>query len=336
MRRRLDRRIEGKIPHDLLADLLSKVTKPGKEVIIGPAVGEDAFAVGIGRTVVVASTDPITFTREHIGYYAVNVNANDVAAMGAKPRWFMATALLPKGTAKRDLRRLFRDLDRTCVNLGIRLCGGHTEVTSTVTQPVVVGAMIGTAAKRDLVLPRRSRSGDRILITKRLAVEGTAIIARERQTEVSRLLGRAGSARARGLLFSPGISVVAEALAAVRAATVHAMHDPTEGGLLWGLKEVSLATGHGVEVDLARVPMYDETRRICEHFGLNPLGLIASGSLLIVVSRRSAQVVGRAVRGLGIECTDIGRLCGKIVALRRDGAPVPLPDLKSDEISKVI
>jgi hydrogenase maturation factor len=336
MKNRKDVGIEGKIPHGLLTELLSKVTRPGREVLVGPAVGEDAFAARVGGTIVVASTDPITFTTEHIGYYAVNVNANDVAAMGATPRWFLATALVPPGTAKRVLGSIFKDLDATCVDLGIRLCGGHTEVTSTVNQPVVVGSMMGTVARRDLVRPERAREGDRVLLTKRLAVEGTSIIAREKRRVVDRVLGRSRAGRARRLLFSPGISVVREAHAAVKTARVHAMHDPTEGGLLWGLKELSLTTGFGVRVDLDSVPVYDETRQICEHFNLNPLGLIASGSLLIVVSARDAARVTRAIRRHGIECAEIGRLEGKKTALFCAGKRVPLPPLKSDEISKIL
>jgi hydrogenase maturation factor len=332
----MDERIEGKIPHGFLTELLSKVTKPGREVVIGPEVGEDAFAARVGRGIVVASTDPITFTTDHIGYYAVNVNANDVATMGATPRWFLATALVPPGTRKRVLRGIFDDLDSTCVDLGIRLCGGHTEVTSTVNQPVVVGAMMGTVSKRDLVRAERARDGDRILLTKRLAVEGTAIIAREKRRVVDRILGRTRSARARKLLFSPGISVVREALCAVKTARIHAMHDPTEGGLLWGLKELSYTTGIGVRVDLESVPVFDETRRICKHFDVDPYGLIASGSLLIVVSRRSAARVMLAIRRLGIECTDIGQMAGKKTTLVRNGKPVPFPPLKSDEISKIV
>ncbi|MFH1312234.1 MAG: AIR synthase family protein [Candidatus Eisenbacteria bacterium] len=336
MKNSMDERIEGKIPHGLLTELLSKLTRPGKEVVIGPEVGEDAFAASVDRTIVVASTDPITFTTEHIGYYAVNVNANDVATMGATPRWFLATALVPPGTGKRVLSGIFRDLDSTCVGLGIRLCGGHTEVTSAVKQTVVVGAMMGTVSKRDLVRPERARQGDRILLTKRLAVEGTAIIAREKRRVVDRVLGRTRSARARKLLFSPGISVVREALSAVKTARIHAMHDPTEGGLLWGLKELSFATGIGFRVDLDSVPVYDETRLICEHFDLDPFGLIASGSLLIVVSPRSVAPVTRAIRNLGIECTEIGRMEGKKAALFRNGKPIAFPPLKSDEISRIV
>lgn len=328
--------IEGKIPHALLRHLLSKLTKPGREVVVGPRVGEDAFAVGVGQSIVVGSTDPITFTREHIGYYAVNVNANDVATMGARPRWFMATALLPQGTGKRLLGELFREIDQACVDIGIRLCGGHTEITSAVSRPVVVGAMLGTVARRKLVRPERARPGDRILLTKRLAVEGTSIVAEVKKKEVNRILGAGPAARARKLLFTPGISVVREAACAVETAPLHAMHDPTEGGFIWGVRELSAATGLGAEVDLDAVPVYDETKTICAHFKIDPLGLIASGSLLIVLAARNATRVAGAIRRLGIECTQIGRMCGTQPRFLRRGKPVRVPDLKADEISRII
>jgi hydrogenase maturation factor len=332
----MDKGIEGKVPHRLLKRLLSIVTKPGREVIVGPSVGEDAFAVGIGETTVVASTDPITFTTEHIGYYAVNVNANDVATMGARPRWFMATALVPPRTSNRVLAGLFSELDKACVDLGIRLCGGHTEVTSAVTRPVVIGAMIGTVLRRKLVRPGRARPGDTILITKRLAIEGTTIIAREKRKMVDRLLGPGRARRARRLLVLPGISVVREAMCAVDTTSVHAMHDPTEGGFIWGVRELCMATSLGAEIDLDVVPVYAETEKICDHFKINPLGLIASGSLLIVASRRSASRVAEAIRRLDIECTEIGHLRrGKVTFMRR-GKPASVPLLKADEISKVV
>jgi hydrogenase maturation factor len=328
--------LEGKIPHAILSDLLSRLTPPGREVIVGPAVGEDAFAVGVGRTTLVASTDPITFTRESVGYYAVNVNANDVATMGARPRWFLATALVPPSTPKRYLASLFEEVDAACVTLGIRLCGGHTEVTSAVTRPVLVGAMLGTVPRKDLVRPERAREGDRVLLTKRLALEGTSIIARERRHEVERLLGRRAAARARKFLFSPGISVVKEALLACDAARVNAMHDPTEGGFIWGLRELAMATGRGVEVDLDTVPVYDETAKICKHFSINPLGLIASGSLLIVASRTGAARIMRTLSCAGISCSDIGAVHGKRTVLRKNGKRVRFPSLKADEISRIL
>jgi hydrogenase expression/formation protein HypE len=196
--------------------------------------------------------------------------------------------------------------------------------------------MLGTVPRRKVVKPRRAGEGDSILLTKRLALEGTSIIAGERRADVERLLGRRGAAKARNLLFDPGISVVTEALKAVETAPVHAMHDPTEGGLLWGLKELGQATGLGLEIDLDRVPVFPETRAICRHFHINPMGVIASGSLLIVVARRHRAAVIRAIQALGIECTDIGRLGGKGLWGIRAGRRTRLPDLKGDELGSIL
>ena len=329
-------KVEGKLSHALLQNLLGSLTPPGREVIIGPKVGEDAFAARVGETIVVASTDPITFTTHEIGYYLVNVNANDVATMGAAPRWLLATALFPPGTSQTEIAGLFAELDRACVEVGARLCGGHTEVTSSVTRPVVVGTMIGFVAKGSLVRPQRVRPGDRVLLTKRLAIEGTAILARERPQQLKRVVGATGLAKARKFLHDPGISVVREALLAVKVASVHAMHDPTEGGLIWGLKELSLASGKGIEVDFDDVPIYPETKAICDYFGINPLGLIASGSLLIVVTARDSIKVRRSLKRAGIECSDIGVVKGRGVTLRKGGRRIPLPEIKCDEIARIL
>jgi hydrogenase maturation factor len=234
------------------------------------------------------------------------------------------------------LTSLFDEVDKACVELGIRLCGGHTEMTSAITRPLIVGAMLGTVEKRKLVRPSRARVGDRVLLTKRLALEGTSIIARERKREVERLLGRKAAALARGLLFDPGISVVKEALLACKAARVNAMHDPTEGGFIWGVKEMALSTCRGVEIDLDRVPIYDDTIAICKHFKINPLGLIASGSLLIVASKTGAARIMRKLSSAGIECSDIGRLQGKRPVFLRRGRSVRVPALKADEISRIL
>jgi hydrogenase maturation factor len=305
-------------------------------VLIGPAVGEDAFAVGVGQTAVAASTDPITFAGEHMGYYAVHVNASDVATMGAEPKWFMATVLVPPGTPAAVFRKILDEIDEACVNLGARLCGGHTEVTSGVSRPVVIGAMIGTVGKRRLVDPRRARPGDRLLLTRGLAIEGTSIIARTRRREVASAIGPRRAARARRMLFDPGISVVREALSASSSARVHAMHDPTEGGLLWGLAELSGITGKGFVVDLDSVPVYPLTDAVCRHFGLNPLALIASGSLLIAAAPRNAARISREIRALGVECTDIGKLAGRRRVFLRKGKPIRVRSPMADEITRVL
>lgn len=327
---------EGKLPHRLLKRLLATLTPPGKDVIVGPKVGEDAFAARLGNKVIVASTDPITFTTSQIGHYLVNINANDIATMGARPRWLLATALLPPATTGSRIARLFREIDKACVEIGARLCGGHTEVSSVVSQPVVVGTMLGVVDREKLVRPGRVRFGDSVLLTKRLAVEGTAILARERAKDLRHALGVEVVSRARNFLHDPGISIVHEACVAVRVAKVHAMHDPTEGGLIWGLKELSLASGKGIEIDLERIPIYPETRLICHYFGINPLGLIASGSLLIVASKDDSVRIVRSLRRAGVECTSIGHVKGNNLVFRKNGKRIGYPNITCDEITKVL
>lgn len=328
------RLIEGKLPHDALRRLLARVPG-GTGVIVGPALGEDACALNAGGDVLVASTDPITFTSDDLGYYAVNINANDVATMGARPGWFLATLLLPAGFDSKKVSGIFGGLASACKRLGVSLVGGHTEVTSAVTRPVMVGTMLGTVPRKKLVRPERVREGDIVLLTKRLAIEGTALIARERRRRVARILGERRAARARSLLFRPGISVVTEAMTAVSAAPVHAMHDPTEGGFISGVRELSYVTGIGVEIFEERIPLYAETGEICRDFGLDPLGLIASGSLLIVAAPRSAKRIAAAIRRRRVECAEVGRMAGKRCRLVRNGKLHPFPSAGVDEITRI-
>ncbi|MGQ9604068.1 MAG: AIR synthase family protein [bacterium] len=305
-------------------------------VLVGPQVGEDAFAASVADDVIVASTDPITFTAKDIGYYAVNINANDIVTMGAKPRWFLATLLLPQSIGKSQIHGIFRQIDQTCRSMGLSLCGGHTEIVPSIETPIVVGTMIGTVRREKLVISKNARLGDIVLLTKMLAIEGTAIIANERPKEALRILGRDGFRKACRFLYDPGISVVRDAQIAVVAASVNAMHDPTEGGLIWGVSELSIAIGKGIEVDLDRVPIYEETIRLCNHFGISPFGLIASGSLLIVASPENAKKIRRRLRKAGIHCTEIGLVKSTGVVFKRNGKIVRGVRLESDEICRVL
>lgn len=327
---------KGKIPQALLRSLLSRISPPQPSVLIGPKVGEDAFAACLSDKIIVASTDPITFTSKEIGFYAVNINANDVATMGAQPKWFLATLLLPQSIKQSQIKDIFDDIDRTCRSLGVSLCGGHTEIIPSIETPIVVGTMIGTVKRHKLVVAENARPGDIVLLTKRLAIEGTAIIANEKPGVVKKILGKEGFKRASGFLHDPGISVVKEARLAADTASVSAMHDPTEGGLIWGIREVAASSGRGIEVDLDKVPIYDETIKICDYFKINPYGLIASGSLLIAAPPVKAKRIARALRNAGIQCTEIGIVKSRGITFRKDGKIVRRLQLEMDEICRVV
>jgi len=300
----------GKLPWRQLERLLTPRRVPkSSRVIVGPRFGDDAAVIDLGSEYLVAKTDPITFTAEHIGWYAVHVNANDIAMMGARPRWFLATLLLPDSATTPTLtRRIFQDIVRACRQLGVTLCGGHTEITHGLGRPVVVGAMMGELVKSKLVRKENQRPGDFVLLTKGVAVEGTAVLAREKAAKLRKKLGPAMVRRAERLLFSPGISVVREATIALDHGEIHALHDPTEGGLLSGLYELARAGHVGLRSWLDEVPILAETQALRRVLNFNPFALLASGALLVVVSPRTVDRVLRAFARNKIQATIIGEV----------------------------
>ncbi|MFQ5988508.1 MAG: AIR synthase family protein [Candidatus Methylomirabilales bacterium] len=325
----------GKLPRGLLASLLERYTGPTAGVVLGPRIGEDAAVIEMADRYLVVSTDPITFTTHDIGYYAVTINANDVATCGARPRWFLMTLLLPEGGTQSEVEALFEQVDAACRQFQVGLIGGHTEMTPGLDRPIVIGTMIGEVAKDRLVVTSGAQVGDDLLLTKGIAVEGTAIIARERGGFLrSRGYAEAFIQRAQAYLYDPGIAVTAEALLAVETASVSAMHDPTEEGLSGGLYELSEAAGVGLEVDETEIPILGETRTLCHEFHLDPLGLIASGALLITCRPEDTDKLMEA--GIGIR--RIGRVVPEArgVVLRNPEGERPFPAFERDEIVKIL
>ncbi len=327
----------GKLPQDLLAQLLQKYCQPDSRVIVGPRVGEDATVIDFGETLLVAKTDPITFVTEDIGWYVINVNANDIATMGAVPRWFLATVLLPADSSPDLAEEIFSSIYRAASALGISLCGGHTEFTSGLDRPIVVGQMLGEVKREDLVCSSGAKVGDEILLTKGLAVEATSIIAREKGKELLSHYGEKFLERCRDFLYRPGISVLREARLACQVAKVHAMHDPTEGGVATALQELARASDVGLEIDGDQLFIREESRMLCERFGLAPLGVISSGALLIVVAKEESQKVMEEIQEAGIECRRIGEVRGKSFGLKicKEGKLKSLPSFERDEITKL-
>ena len=326
----------GKLPLELLDDLLSGIEITDPRVVLGPKVGEDAALIDFGDRYLVTKTDPITFATDLIGWYVVQVNANDLAVMGATPKWLMVTMLLPEGITTDEVRGIFRQLTQACRERDITLVGGHTEVTYDLNRPIAIGSMLGEVPKDEVVMTSGAQVGDSIILTKGISIEGTSILAREASEE----LREAGVSdeiieRAREFLFSPGISVVRDAQIATGAARVHAMHDPTEGGVAGALLEFATGAGVGLEIDAARLPVLPESRIICDALGIDPLGLIASGALLATVAPENATTVIDALRREGILAVEIGRLTERDHGLKMltPQGVVDLPRFERDELA---
>ena len=329
----------GKLPAAILERLLRTYTSSIHGVVVGASIGEDAAAIDLGDRYLLAKTDPITFVAEDIGTYAIFVNANDIASMGGRPRWFLATVLLPEnGTTPELVERIFEQLSSACRRIDVAFCGGHTEITAGIDRPIVIGTMLGEAEKGRLITTGGARPGDDILLTKAIAIEGTSILARERGGELAGLFGEEILRRCRNLAETPGISVLEDARIATREGRVHSMHDPTEGGLANALHEVAAAADVGLVVEEDRIPILDECRILCRHFGLDPLGLIASGSLLIMVDPSDSEKITRSLEEAGVPAAIIGRITGKEqgVKFSGEGRIRDLPRFERDEITKIL
>ncbi|MCS7265131.1 MAG: AIR synthase family protein [Armatimonadetes bacterium] len=330
----------GKLDYDLLRQLIADLPL-SERVVVGPKIGEDAAVIDVGDRYLVVSTDPITFATDLIGWYAVHVNANDVATMGAKPLWFLATILLPEGqTDERLVNEIFDQMKEACNSLCVEIVGGHAEITPELTRPIVIGTMLGEVEKDKLVTSSGAQVGDLVLATKGVPIEGTAIIAREKESELkSKGVPEKVIERAKQFLFEPSISVVRDALIACSVAKVNAMHDPTEGGLAMGLWELAEASQVTIEVEMENLPIVPEGQKLCQAFGLNPLGTISSGTLLICLSESEAEKVMKALENEGIFVAPIGQVVLKgeisVIARYANGRKAIFPKFPKDEIVKL-
>ncbi|MEP7151554.1 MAG: AIR synthase family protein [Nitrospira sp.] len=331
----------GKLPVTLLRSMLARYARNrDPHVVVGAGIGLDAAALDVGGEYVIVKTDPITFVTEEIGAYALTINANDLATMGALPRWFLATILLPAGmTTRAGVSRIFSQIGRACRRLKISLCGGHTEVTAAVTRPVVVGCLLGQCPKNRLITTAGARVGDALLLTKGLPIEAVSILAREKNEELRQRYSARFVARCRRYFTDPGVSIVRDATIALAVGGVHAMHDPTEGGLSAALYELAEAAQVGVQVDERAIPILPEGRRLCDDFGMNPLGAIASGALIISADPNRAQAILRRLTRSGIAAARIGTIvpARKGVSIVTDGGRVgPVPRFPVDEMTRVL
>ncbi len=328
----------GKLPQaDLIHLLTHKLNLHDPRVLFGPGLGRDAAVIDFGDRYLVAKTDPITFATDEIGWYAVNVNANDIACLGATPRWFIATALLPEGKTDPEMvERIFMQLHSASHELGVSLVGGHTEITHGLDRPIVVGAMFGEVAPDRLIRSDGAQPGDALILTKGICVEGTALLVQEVGARLQEHVPPELLARAADFLHTPGISVVRDAAIVARAGAVHAMHDPTEGGVATGLHEMTAAAHVGAVIEAAALPVYPETQALCTALHLDPLGLIASGSLLAAVAPGDVPAILSALHAEGIAAAVIGQVRAEPGVMLHDAAGErPLPTFPRDEIARL-
>jgi hydrogenase expression/formation protein HypE len=322
----------GKLPVTLLRRLLVHDASRPADLLLPPAIGEDAAAIDIKGGALVAATDPITLTGREIGAHSVIINANDVAVMGARPRWFLAVLLLPQGTVAAQVQDLFDNIRAALDSIGATLVGGHTEITAAVNQPVIVGQMLGFREDGRFIRTGGVQAEDVVLQIGYAPIEGAAVLAVEADGRLANLAPDV-LARARKGLHEPGISIVGPALRAAELGAT-ALHDPTEGGLSTGLHELAEASGVALEVDADAILWFGPGLAICEELGADPWGVMASGTLLAAFPPDLSGPAEKALRSAGHAVAIVARaVCGKGVYL---GADRPLIRYEQDELSRLL
>jgi hydrogenase maturation factor len=328
----------GKIPVDILKEVVFKnIGASRREVALGPTAGVDGAVIDFGNKSLIVSMDPITGAVERIGWLAVNVNANDVATFGVEPAFLSSCLLLPEGAGKRMVEVISRQMNDAAKELGIAIVGGHCESTPGLTSPIVVGCAMGITEKGKYVTAAGAQPGDQLILTKSAGIEGTAILASDREARLKETLSAATMQNAKN--FYTRISVVKDALTAFRAGGVHAMHDPTEGGVAGGIHEMADASGTGVTVLQERIAVQPETAAVCRFFRIDPLQLISSGALLIAAEAKKADEIVESLLRQQVQASVIGEFhgdVGKRLLTGKNGETRDLPRPVSDHLWRAL
>ncbi|XME02053.1 AIR synthase family protein [Lachnospiraceae bacterium C1.1] len=324
----------GKVSESILKrSILKEVKTTRPEVLVGAAVGEDCAMMQLeDDEIFVMSTDPITGTTRDIGALSINVTLNDLASAGAEPVGVLLSCLLPEYIEEKDIREIMHQVSEECAKLNVQVMGGHTEVTRAVRQPIITVTGVGKVKKGHEIKTGGAEAGDDIIVTKWIGLEGSSIIAKEKEEE---LLGRFSSDFVdEAKNFDKYFSVVEDAMTAV-AHGVDAMHDVTEGGIFGALWEMGESSSVGIEADLRAIPIKQETVEICNFYDINPYGLISSGSMLMAAKDGVGLV--RELNKKGINAVIIGKATeGNDRVLINNGERRFLTPPETDELYKVI
>jgi hydrogenase maturation factor len=324
----------GKIPVEILKEIVFKnLGAPRTEVVLGPAAGSDGAILDVGNKNAVVSMDPITGAVERIGWEAVNINANDVATFGVEPAFFFSCLMLPENAESEIIQTIASQMNAAAKELGIAIVGGHCESTPGLASPIVVGCIMGLTEKGNYVTAAGARSGDKLILTKSAGIEGTAILASDRGEQLKKIFNSALLDSAKN--FYNQISVVKDALTAYSVGGVHAMHDPTEGGILNGIHELADAAGLGARVFEEKIAVEPETAKICRFYEIDPLQLISSGALLIAAEPEVAPKIVDSLSEEHIYAEVIGEFnpnLNKRILVHKDDSAEMMPRPVSDHL----
>lgn len=320
----------GKLENETLQEILQSISFHRKEVLVGAGVGLDTTQIDFGEKICVLSTDPITGAKENIGSLAVDISVNDTSTSGAENIGVLLTILAPEGTTPQDIREIMADASKRAEELEIEIVGGHTEITDAVNRFVLSSTSIGILDKKDQIPADKIKEGDFVYVSKYIGIEGTAILAHDKEKELQKIMTQEELDYAKSLL--KWISVQDDAKYA-KNKDLSYMHDVTEGGLLGAVYEAHQGIKKGIEINCESVPVLDVTHKICDYFNIKPFRLISSGSMLIISSDENLE---KKFEGSNIKLTKIGLVKGEEPILITNGESERILPPYADELYKVI
>lgn len=323
----------GKLDSELLRKIVfNNITYHRDEVTIRPGIGEDCAVIDFGEYACIISTDPITGTANEIGRLAVHVACNDIASNGAQPLGLMLTIMAPESTTEEDIENIMKQAGKAAAELKVEIIGGHTEITNAVNRVIISATALGRQLKDKVISAGGARPGDRIIMTKNLALEGTAIIANDWEDRLRKDLGNDLLEEAKSMMND--ISVVKEGVVAGEMGA-SGMHDITEGGLLGAVWEMCEASSVGALLYKDKVFIAHSTEKICNYFSIDPFRLISSGCMLITIAETKAESLVKVLESHGIRASVIGEIT-KTARYMRDGENfIPIEAPQSDELYKI-
>ncbi len=292
-------------------DVLQKYVFPytdssDPDVVLGAAFGEDVALTRIGNDILASHVDPIVGAIGNIGWLAVHVACNDIATSGIKPRWVQLLVLVPELDDIPLLESIMQDARRAADEIGVSIIGGHTGYSAGIARPLVSVTAFGAADGITPVRTSGAQVGDRVLITKGVALEGTAILASD-FVDIAWAKCLSQEEITQGASLMGDVSVVKEALA-MAANGVTAMHDVTRGGVLETLLEIAALSNAAIDVHLEDMPIPDIVKLFATVMDFDPLRMISSGTLAVTVPPEKVSAVEKALDGLGIVYAFVGEV----------------------------
>lgn len=307
-----------------------------QEVLTGPAFGTDVSVVDLKNGLGLAMTsDPLSLIPslglQESAWLSVHLMANDMATTGFAPMYAQMVLNLPPWLSEEDFVTYWGFIHQYCEEIGVAITGGHTGGIEGQNSTIAGGGtMILTAPLDQIRLSNKARSGDVIILTKEAALSSAAILAMSFPETVTDKLGKEISEKGAGLFYKT--SSLNDGLIAARHASVSAMHDVTEGGVLGAIYEMAISSGNGVRVDKDLLPVGETQKAICRLFGLDPGYCIGAGSMVIAARKGGAGEIIEDLNKNGIQATIAGAFTAKHdgYTLIENGQEKPLPYYHKD------